>query len=225
MYTAPSMPYTLFLTASFAIQALAQSTNLTFSFSPATLDTCAANGSAEAITFTTSSVPPTYQCFNIEDLFASSNTSSSYGSRTSQQSTITYEEVSWRIFNADTYSTQTNYSRLRYQQQNITSPSQGEDAARMLEVFSGRDCHQTGSSNTTVYPILGWTCQSSASGDCYEAPYNIMSFQIGSAAAINSAAKKCWVASTGAAAEKLGSGRTATNVGAVAILVAGLLSR
>ncbi|KAG9664404.1 hypothetical protein KCU95_g828, partial [Aureobasidium melanogenum] len=215
----------LLLAASLAVQALAQNTNLTFSFSPASLDTCASNGSAKAITFTTSSVPPTYQCFNIEDLFASSNTSSTYGSRTTQQSSITsYEEISWRIFNADAYSTQTNYSRIWYQQQNVTSPAQGEDAARIFEVFSGRDCHQTGSSNETVYPIWGWTCQSSASGECYETPYNIMSFQIGSAAAVNSAVKKCWVASTGAAAERSGGSRTAAAVGAVAILAAGLLN-
>jgi len=46
----------------------------------------------------------------------------------------------------------------------------------------------------------------------------------GSAAAVNSAAKKCWVASTGAAAERLSGSRTAAAVGAVAILAAGLLS-
>ncbi|KAG9603284.1 hypothetical protein KCU77_g1204, partial [Aureobasidium melanogenum] len=211
----------LLLAASLAVQALAQNTNLTFSFSSATLDKCASNGSAEAITFTTSSVSPSYQCFNIEDLFASSNTSSSYGARTSQQSSISYEEISWRIFNANAYSPRTNYSRIWYQQQNVTSPTQGEDAERIFEVFDSRDCYQTGPTNETVYPILGWTCQSSANGECYEAPYNIRSFQIGSAWSVNSGAKKCWTASTGVAAERL---RTAAAVGAAAVLAAGLLS-
>ncbi|KAK6004695.1 hypothetical protein QM012_008557 [Aureobasidium pullulans] len=215
------------LTTSLAVQTLAQSSNLTFSFSPATLDNCASNGSAEAITFTTSSVPLLYQCFNIEDLFASSNTSSSYGARTTQSTsgTYTYEQISWRIFNADAYSTQTNYSGIWYFQQNFTWPAQGEDAERIFEVFDAKDCHQTGPTNDSIYPILGWTCQSSAKGDCYEAPYNIRSFQIGSAAGINSKIKKCWIASTGAAAERFGgSSRTAVAVGALTVLAAGLLS-
>jgi hypothetical protein len=126
--------------------------------------------------------------------------------------------------NANAYSAQTNYSRLWYQQQNVTSPSQGQDAARIFEVFSGRDCRQTNSSTEAVYPVLGWTCQSSAGGDCYEAPYNIMSFQVGSAAMINAGSKKCWVASTGMAADRVGSGSAATAVGFMAVLLAGMLS-
>lgn len=51
-----------------------------------------------------------------------------------------------------------------------------------------------------------------------------MSFQIGSAAAVNSAAKKCWVASTGSAAERFSGRKTAAAVGAAAILAAGMLS-
>ncbi|KAI5211564.1 hypothetical protein AUEXF2481DRAFT_5249 [Aureobasidium subglaciale EXF-2481] len=215
----------LLLTIPFAAQALAQNTNLTFSFSPSTLNTCATNGSTEAVTFTTSSVPATYQCFNLEDLFSSS-TSSSYGSRTTQspQSSVPYEEIAWRLFNTDAYSNQLNYSRVWYQQQNVTSPNQGEDATRLLEVFSGRNCQQTNASAETVHPILGWTCQSSGNGDCYEAPYNIMSFQVGSAAAVNSQYKKCWTASTGMGPERPGSGKAAAAVGAVAILFAGILS-
>jgi hypothetical protein len=91
-------------------------------------------------------------------------------------------------------------------------------------VFSGRNCRQTNSSAETVHPVMGWTCQSSAGGDCYEAPYNIVSFQVGSAAMVNAGSKKCWVASTGMAAERVGSGSTATAVGFMAVLLAGMLS-
>jgi hypothetical protein len=91
-------------------------------------------------------------------------------------------------------------------------------------VFSGRDCRQTNSSTETVYPVLGWTCQSPVGGDCYEAPYDIMSFQVGSAAIVNAGSKKCWVASTGMAAERVGSGSAATAVGVMAVLFARILS-
>ncbi|KAH0337331.1 hypothetical protein KCU81_g8148, partial [Aureobasidium melanogenum] len=199
----------LLLTVSLAIQALAQNANLTVSFSPATLDNCASNGSTEAIIFTTSSIPLSYQCFNIEDLFGSSNASPSWGSRTTESASRTYtsEEISRRVFNANSYSAQTNYSRIWYQQQNFTSPKQGEDAARIFECLAAET-----------------TCQSSGNGECYEAPYNIGSFQIGSAAAVNSGAKKCWVASTGSAAERFSGSKTAAAVGAAAILAAGMLS-
>jgi hypothetical protein len=122
-WTFDMMLWTPLLTVSLASRALAQelthapiSTNLTIAFSPATLSTCATNGSAEAITFTTSSVPYTYQCFNIEDLFSSSNISSSDGSRITQspQLSTPYEEISWQLINANAYSAQTDYSRMYF---------------------------------------------------------------------------------------------------------------
>jgi hypothetical protein len=91
-------------------------------------------------------------------------------------------------------------------------------------VFSGRDCRQTDSSAEAVYPVMGWTCQSSAGGDCYETPYDIMSFQVGSAAMVNAGSKKCWVASTGLATDRSGSSNAATAVGVMALLLAGMLS-
>jgi hypothetical protein len=51
-----------------------------------------------------------------------------------------------------------------------------------------------------------------------------VSFQVGSAAMVNAGSKKCWVASTGTAAERVGSGSAATAVGIMAVLLAGILS-
>jgi hypothetical protein len=107
------------------------------------------------------------------------------------------------VLNAAAFDDSANYPRILYQQQNITQPEEGKDAARLLEVFSGRDCIQTDSSAEALYPILGWSCQSSADGSCYQTNYEIKSFSVVSAAEINAADGKCWVASTGNAGESV----------------------
>jgi hypothetical protein len=125
--------------------------------------------------------------------------------------------------NAGAYDASANYSRIFYQQQNVTQPQEGKDAARLLEVFSGRDCTQTNSSAEALLPILGWSCQSSSNGSCYQAAYEINSFTVVSAEQVNSAGGKCWVASTGDAQESIGRSSVLGVVSGVLILIAALL--
>jgi len=196
------------------------SSNLTVSFSSSILDNCAYNGTVRDLTFTTADVPSVFQCFTLEDLFSSDTTV------IDQPHTIPHTPVdnfTWSISNANFYSAKVDYTKVWYHQQNGTSPSPGKNADRLFSVYSGFDCNQNGSHPNKVYPILSWTCQSSAEGDCYEAPYPIMSFGVGSAEDIN-ARQKCLVRWTGSAAKGLGSGTTAAAVGAVVMLMAGVLS-
>jgi hypothetical protein len=125
--------------------------------------------------------------------------------------------------NAGAYDASANYSRVFYQQQNVTQPQEGKDAARLLEVFSGRDCVQTNSSAKALHPILGWSCQSSVNGSCYQTGHGIESFTVVSAEQVNGAGGKCWVASTGGAQESIGRSSVLGVVSGVLILIAALL--
>lgn len=69
----------------------------------------------------------------------------------------------------------------------------GQDAARQLSVYSGRDCHSiNGSELQTLEPWIGWTCQSEAGGQCDTVPISIKSFLVADASSINNGYPKCW---------------------------------
>lgn len=128
------------------------------------------------------------------------------------------------MLNAGAFDASANYSRILYQQQNVTQPQEGQDAARLLEVFSGRDCVQTNSSAEALFPILGWSCQSAENGSCYQTSYAIQSFLVVSAAQVNGGSGKCWVASTGDAGDSVRrSFALALAGGAVALFAAALI--
>ena len=133
--------------------------------------------------------------------------------------------ISWGVYDAGAYDASANYSRILYRQKNVTGPAEeGKDAADLLEVFPGRDCVQTNSSAESVYPILGWSCQSSEGGSCYQTPYAIQSFLVVSAAEVNQGSGKCWVASTGDAVESMRRSSVSAWVGgAVALFAAALI--
>ncbi|KEQ73139.1 hypothetical protein M436DRAFT_47021, partial [Aureobasidium namibiae CBS 147.97] len=117
-----------------------------------------------------------------------------------------------------------NYSRILYRQQNVTQPQEGQDAARLLEVFSGRDCVQINFSAEALYPILGWSCQSPENGSCYQTNYTIQSFLVVSASKVNGGSGKCWVASIGDAGDSVGRSNALALVGgAVALFAAALI--
>jgi hypothetical protein len=97
------------------------------------------------------------------------------------------------------------------------------DAARLLKVFSGRDCIQIDRSAEALLPILGWSCQSSGNRSCYQTNYGIESFLVVSAEQVNGASGKCWVASMGGAEESLGGHSVLGLVSGVLVSVAALL--
>lgn len=202
------------------------SLNLTISFFPATSDTCAVAGynSAEVLTFTTANIPTTY-CFNLADHF-SSNTSivddSISHARYYHNPPTDDDRFRWRLYNANAYSIHTNYSRVWYQQRGDSPPADGR-AQRSFFLYNRRDCGQSNSSGPFVDPIPFWTCESSEQGDCYQIPYDIVSFSV-AGKDYTSWRKKCHAGWRSAAAKGPGKGTTAAAVGIVAMLVAGVLS-
>jgi hypothetical protein len=97
------------------------------------------------------------------------------------------------------------------------------DAARLLEVFSGRDCIQTERSAEALLPILEWSCQSPENGSCYQTNYGIKNFLVVSAEQVNGASGKCRVASTGGAEESFGGHSVLGLVSGVLVVIAALL--
>jgi hypothetical protein len=140
-------------------------------------------------------VPPSYQCFNISKLFADAQ-SQQAGSRneTSPLSYRPYQAIDWVVSNAEPFDPSRNYSQISYLQQNTTDPQEGKFGGFLFEVWEGQDCATTPSSNETIFPWFGWTCQSPENGSCSTVPYSAGSFKVGSAAGFSSRKGygKCW---------------------------------
>ncbi|KAG9524356.1 hypothetical protein KCV07_g1882, partial [Aureobasidium melanogenum] len=166
--------------------------NLTVTFSDHESGTCANTTQGQGITFSTYMVPYTSVCFNLDDLFAENNHSGVIQQGLALQSQPT--NFSWSAFGNENYDSQANYSQLWYQQENVTGKiGAGQDAARQLSVYSGRNCHSiNGSEPRTLEPWFGWTCQSEVGGQCDQVPISIQSFLIADASSINSGYPKCW---------------------------------
>ncbi|KAF2171032.1 hypothetical protein M409DRAFT_51263 [Zasmidium cellare ATCC 36951] len=165
--------------------------NLTVTFYPDTSDSC--NSTSNGISFTTASVPNTNECFNLADLFAGNST---FGFRNQTPSTSFDQDsvgLYWRIENVDAYDSQANYSNVLYQQP-VTNDNDGEaagtDAVRYLSVYNAPGCIPSG--EPEVQPWVGWTCSSSAEGECGALPYSVASFKVDDASAVNERDGKCW---------------------------------
>ncbi|KAK4501916.1 hypothetical protein PRZ48_007725 [Zasmidium cellare] len=158
--------------------------NLTVTFYPDTGESC--NSTSSGISFTTSSIPPDDECFNLADLFSGNST---FGFRNQTPSTIFPQDpigLSWSIQNADAYDAQANYSYVLYQQP-LANEEDGEagktDASKYFSVYNAPGCTATG--DEEVQPWVGWTCATSASGDCGALPYSVASFKVDDATALN----------------------------------------
>jgi hypothetical protein len=169
-------------------------------------ESCGADGSTSLLTFTTSSVPPSYQCFNIKELFADAQSQRAGSRNETSPISYPYEVIDWVVSNTEPFDSSRNYSQISYLQQNTTDPQEGEIGTLLFEVFKGQDCTSTPSSSETIFPWFGWTCQSPDNGSCSTAPYTVGSFKVGSAAGLSSRKGKCWAAAyQGSAAGKSGS--------------------
>ncbi|THW90557.1 hypothetical protein D6D15_04483 [Aureobasidium pullulans] len=131
-------------------------------------------------------------CFNLDELFTENNNTGIVQQSEILQSRPT--NFSWSASGNENYNLLANYSQVWYQQTNITGKiGAGQDAARQLSVYSGRDCHSiNGSELRTLEPWIGWTCQSEAGGQCDTVPISIKSFLIADASSINNGYPKCW---------------------------------
>jgi hypothetical protein len=164
-------------------------------------------------------------CYNLADLFAPNfsrgqrlperlNTTNAINASApnTTNGTISTAKGSNRlnllVLNAASFTFPTNYSRIWYQQTNesmdgTTAP--GEMAARLLTVYTVRDCRQSRGyppKELELAPVYSWTCQSEASGECFSTPEEIQSFHI-SSAAVYGDGKKCVTMEARGSAEEL----------------------
>lgn len=131
-------------------------------FAPESLGTCATNSNAtgSAITFSTSGVTANHTCFNLNETFTA-NASTPY----------------WSIANAAGFDPSANYSRVWYQQVNITGKvGAGKVATLFLQLYPEYGCSEA--SDFVTRPTYGTSCQSSVDGECDSATYSIASFSV-----------------------------------------------
>lgn len=131
-------------------------------FAPDSLGRCAtrSNATLSTVTFSTFALPPNQTCFNLNDTFVP-NTSTPY----------------WSISNAGGFDQTANYSRIWYQQVNLTGRlDAGSVAPLFLQLWPDRDCGEA--SDYISRPTIGTSCQSGESGECRTIPYSVASFNI-----------------------------------------------
>lgn len=152
------------------------SLNLTLTFADDSTDSCSTsnNASASAVTFSTSSIPNGFVCFNLNETFTANRSS---GVVTSGHTD--YPAIDWITHNGAGFDPNANYSRIWYQQTNATGTDgagAGKLAARYLLVYPGYNCNQV--SDYTTRSIYLQSCQSDVGGQCNTAWYSVASFQI-----------------------------------------------
>lgn len=138
------------------------SANLTVTFAPGSLGTCATNGNStgSAVTFSTSGAAANQTCFNLNETFDTS-ASTPY----------------WSIANAAGFDPSANYSRIWYQQVNITGKvGSGKVATQFLQLYPEYGCSEA--SDYVARPTYGMSCQSGVDGECNSAPHSIASFSV-----------------------------------------------
>lgn len=59
---------------------------------------------------------------------------------------------------------------------------EGTDASRYFSVYNGENCRALGD---PVQPWVGWTCNSSAEGECNALPCSVASLKVDDASALN----------------------------------------
>lgn len=153
---------------------------------------CQASDISQGLVLTTSSLPSSYTCFNLTDIFSQSNDT---GFQNGSQPIYDYNGdllepngVSWQLQNQDVFDSKANYSRVWYEQMNQTGDIKaGKDAPWVLYIYAFPDCEQVGGDDFDQddYPWFETSCQTEPEGECQEVPYPIKSFAILSAAGYN----------------------------------------
>ncbi|KAF4460545.1 hypothetical protein FALBO_12669 [Fusarium albosuccineum] len=119
--------------------------NLTIAFFGDSLeDSCQSNDTSKGLVLTTDSIPTSYTCFNVSDIFSQSDEvgfqNGTMPVREGDDQLVEPNGVHWLLEKADNYSSKTNYSRVWYEQ---TSPEGArEDGSWVFYVYAFKDCEQ-----------------------------------------------------------------------------------
>ncbi|KAF4978168.1 hypothetical protein FZEAL_5413 [Fusarium zealandicum] len=163
--------------------------NLTVAFFDASQEeACEANDTSRGLVLTTDSVPTSFTCFNVSDIFSQSN---NVGFRNGSMAITVDGEilepngVHWLLQNGGDFSSESNYSRVWYEQASLGSLNQaGEDAPWVFYIYAFDDCDQIGDDinvDSDQYPWYETSCLTQQGGQCQTLPYSIKSFGINKA--------------------------------------------
>lgn len=160
-------------------------------FSDKDSTSCDSADTSKAILLTTSTIPASFTCFNISDVFSQSNTTGSQNGTTPFSNPDQLDQpnrIDWLIHNLDNYDSNVNYSRVWYEQNSeIGKVEEGVDARWVLYVYPFEDCKQTGgdSFDKDKYPWFETSCQTKEGGQCRTLPNAIKSFGLNRAEEYN----------------------------------------
>ncbi|KAI9150771.1 hypothetical protein HJFPF1_10548 [Paramyrothecium foliicola] len=94
----------------------------------------------------------------------------------------------------DDFNSQTNYSRIWYNQLNEAIPEPGQGGSWVLYVYAFNDCMQKKPGRDIDADESPWfetSCQTGSSGQCQSVPNTIRSFGIGPGEEYNEAKEEC----------------------------------
>ncbi|OBT63562.1 hypothetical protein VE03_07043 [Pseudogymnoascus sp. 23342-1-I1] len=179
--------------------------NITVAFFPNSEEaTCKKDNIANAASLTTDTIPTGFVCFNLTDLFTQPSDNGSQGVWKIPDD-MTSQGVDYLLSNRGSYSADTNYTNVWYQQVNQTGDIKNEAAGTwVLYTYAFADCVQNGGDayNPEDFPWFETSCQTKDGGECQQLPQPVKSFAIGPAAAYNAGHGKCevWAKLGGASA-------------------------
>lgn len=153
---------------------------------------CQANDTSQGLVLTTSTLPNSYTCFNLTDIFSQNNDTGFQDSQSQishpPDERIHPNGIHWLLRNRDSFDRQANYSRVWYEQVNQTGEAKaGEDAPWVFYIYAFPDCEQTAGDDVEYdqNPWFETSCQTEAGGQCRTVPNPIRSFAIHSAREYN----------------------------------------
>lgn len=142
---------------------------------------CQANDTSQGLVLTTSTIPSSFTCFNLTDIFSQTNDT---GFRNATQRFYNVPQpngIDWLLRNRDAYDANSNYSHVWYEQVNIAEKAgEGKEALLVFGIYAFPNCRQTGGAgfDPEQYPWFETSCQTKYGGQCRTVPYPIRSFGI-----------------------------------------------
>jgi hypothetical protein len=148
---------------------------------------CDSADTSKALILTTSTIPASFTCFNLGDIFSQPNTTGSQNGTAPLQNPELLDHpnrVDWLVNHLDNYDSDANYSRVWYEQNSaVGKVEEGVDARWVFYVYAFEDCLQVGGDafDTDKYPWFETSCQTKEGGQCRTVPNTIKSFGLNKA--------------------------------------------
>ncbi|OAG07506.1 uncharacterized protein CC84DRAFT_1076306, partial [Paraphaeosphaeria sporulosa] len=148
---------------------------------------CDSADTSKALVLTTRTIPASFVCFNVSDLFTQSNTTGFSNGSTPYSHPEQLElpnRVDWLISNLDNYDSNANYSRVWYEQNGPTGKvEEGVNGQWVFYIYAFEDCKQVGGDafDQNKNPWFENSCQTKDGGQCRTVPNTIKSFGLNKA--------------------------------------------